>query len=484
MNRCPLFLLCAAGAILCGLSVSARGDDLAAQLRGLKADVFAVGGEQAKQGSSMLARDVQARLDAAIERQAKSFGDVKTRADWERFRDTRISALRESLGPFPEPPRDVKVRVTRTLQGDGYAIDDLVYESRPGLIVTANLYRPAEPPKSMPAVLICHGFLHPKTQPELQDCGIAWARQGCVVLVPDVLGHGERRQHPFTDAASYPRRFAVNRQDYFWRADGGAQLYVAGESLMGWMVWDVLRGLDVLLAQPGVDRDRVVLAGAVACGGDIATTAAALDRRVAVVVDFNFGGPEPETPYPLPDDPEKVYPYATGHWDGTRRLRLSARDGFLPWVVAGSVSPRRLVYAHEFAWDREHDPVWPRLTTSFDLCEGRDSLEPLAGKGTLDGKPEDGTGCANIGPYQRDKLQPIFRRWLGLPEPGQKAEKRHPAEDLLCLTPDAAATLKPRAVHELAKDLGTARLKAARKRLAELPDDRRPKRAVATAAGL
>src|SRR5262249_12236312 len=142
---------------------------------------------------------------------------VKTRADWEKLRDARLHALRASLGPVPPSPKDLKIHVTRALEGDGYRIENLVFESRPGLWVTANLYLPADPPRSMPGILICHSHHNPKSQGELQDMGVNWARLGCVVLVMDQLGHGERRQHLFFDSSSYPGAFRVGRQDYYFR---------------------------------------------------------------------------------------------------------------------------------------------------------------------------------------------------------------------------------------------------------------------------
>ncbi len=88
----------------------------------------------------------------------------------------------------------------------------------------------------MPGIVIIHSHHNPKTQGELQDMGMTWARAGCLVLVPDQLGHGERRQHPFVDAKSYPKPFKVGRQDYYFRYNLGVQLQLIGDSLMGWMV--------------------------------------------------------------------------------------------------------------------------------------------------------------------------------------------------------------------------------------------------------
>jgi amino acid transporter len=64
-----------------------------------------------------------------------------------------------------------------------------------------------------------------------------------------------------------------------------------------------------------------------------------LDARIACVVPFNFGGPQPETVFPLPADADAFNYAGGGSWESTRNLRLSARDGFLP-AALGRVSAR------------------------------------------------------------------------------------------------------------------------------------------------
>lgn len=443
--------------------------DLAAKLRELDTRVFSAEAAKDKQLGRMVESDIRCRIHAAHEREAKAFDAVSTGEGWEAFKEPRIKALRDSLGPLPPLGQDLKLRIARTYRGDGYVREDVVYESRPGLAVTANLYRPAKPPAAMPGIIIVHGFHRPKTQAELQDMGVTWAKLGCLVLVMDQLCHGERRQHPFADEKSYPGKFNLARQDYYSRANAGVQLSVAGESLMGWMAFDVMRGVDLLLAQPGIDKSWIVVLGAVAAGGDTAAVAAALDRRITVVVPFNFGGPEPETVYPLPADADLVFPYAVGgHWDSTRRLRNSARDGFLPWLVVGSIAPRRLVHAHEFAWDRPHDSAWRRLRKIFDLEKSPGNLAYVHGVGTLYGKPE-GTGCANIGLAHRRFLYNAFLGWHQELAPWAESVDRRPAGEMQCLTEPITQQLKPQPVYQLAAKLGGERLAAARARLEKLP---------------
>jgi len=421
---------------------------LKTQLRSLDSNVFTPDERTALM--QMLRHDVGARCEVANQRDTEAWAKIKSKAEWERFCAPRIEALRESLGIFPPEPTDLNVHVTHTMEGDGYRIENLVYESRPGQPITANLYLPSPLQKQMPAILLVHSHHNPKTQGELQDMGMTWARGGCIVLVMDQLSYGERRQH-----APGPR------QDYRFRYINGIQLHLIGESLTGWMVWDVMRGVDLLLSRQGVDREKVILMGAVAGGGDPAAVTAAIDSRIACVIPFNFGGPQPETVYPLPDDAEASFNYmGDGSWESTRNLRLNGRDGFLPWVIVASVAPRRLIYAHEFSWDKGREPVWKRLQQVFAFYNASDNLAFTHGAGLLSGRPPEATHCNNIGPVHRVMIHSALQRWFGISIP-QEYQNRLSEEKLMCLTPEVSAGVKSalatRPLHELFTEIGASR---------------------------
>src|SRR4029077_16504891 len=106
-----------------------------------------------------------------------------------------------------------------TVDGDGFKIENTVYESRPGQWVPGNLYVPAKPTKSMPGILIATAHHSGKLDRELQDMGMTWARAGCQVLVIDQVGYGERRSPPFNRAEDYAKPYRTGRQDYFFRQD-------------------------------------------------------------------------------------------------------------------------------------------------------------------------------------------------------------------------------------------------------------------------
>ena len=211
------------GSALFSSSAAAADADLATRLRELRSSVVSPESELAARLPQMLADDVRARIASANRRSSTTWAGIRSRAQWERFRDARIEALRRSLGRSPAIAEPLKTQTTGTFVGDGFRIENLVFGRRPGLMVTANLYEPIQPVNSMPGILICHSHHNPKTQGELQDMGMTWARQGCLVLVMDQLGHGERRQHPFRSERDYSGEFRLGRQDYYFRYNTGIQ---------------------------------------------------------------------------------------------------------------------------------------------------------------------------------------------------------------------------------------------------------------------
>lgn len=428
--------------------------------------------DDAAAASRQVDRDLERRSEAANARNRAEWAKIDTKAEWEAFRDERIARLRKALADYPSPPAPLAVHSSGTLAGDRFRIERLVYESRPGIWVTANLYRPEPLRDSMPGLLIAHSHHRDKPQSELQDMGMTWARAGCLVLVIDQTGHGERRAHPFHRAEDFPKPFQVSRQDYRFRYDSGVQLHLLGDSLMGWMAWDWMRAVDLLLARPGIDPQRIAILGAVAGGGDPAGVAAALDPRISACVPFNFGGPQPESRYPLPDDAEQRFNLLGGaYWESTRGLRLGGRDDFFPWVIVASTAPRPLIHAHEFAWDEARDPAWSRYRKIWGEFYGAaDKLSATYGKGTLKQQAPEASHCNNIGRYHRRLIHPAFARWFNI-RVEEADEYSQPLESaqLVCWTPELRRQLGPLSFNEALRSLGNERVERFSASLADKP---------------
>jgi dienelactone hydrolase len=282
---------------------------------------------------------------------------------------------------------------------------------------------------------------------------MTWARAGVAVLVPDQPGAGERIESQAWPRESYYARYAL-----------GMHLYLAGESLMKWMVWDLMRGIDMLLERQQIDPNRLVILGAVAGGGDPAAVTAALDSRIAAVIPFNFGEAGPEEHYtegPRPYDFETADP-GWGYWESTRNLRLSASGQFFPWLICASVAPRPFLFSFEVGWPKtvEEEPAWARYKKVFELYGRRENLAAVDGFGPFPGPGE----CTNVGSFLRRRIYPILKKWLDIPIPASEYHSLKPDADLMAITPEVAAERKPKTTAQLASALAQARLKSARER--------------------
>lgn len=406
----------------------------------------------------MLENSVRARMDAYAENEKLAWQEVKTIDDWKRFREKRLNALLNSIGPLPDRT-PLKPVVTRRIDyDDGFVIENIVYESRPNLAVTANLYLPDKPRRKIPAIIVVHSHHAPKTQSELQDMGMTWARAGTAVLVMDQLCAGERTQtQPWS------------RESYYGRYILGTQLYLAGESLIKWMAWDISRGIDLLTERNYIDPKRIVLLGAVAGGGDPAALTANLDPRIAAVIPFNFGEAGPEEHYT--EGPRRLG-FETADpgwafWETTRNLPKSASDQFFPWFICAAVAPRNFIYSIEMGWPKtvEAEPAWSRYKKVFNLYGAVDQLASVDGFGPFPGPGE----CNNVGTFLRNRIYPILNRWLDIKVPESEYHKILPESELMCLTPATLAdrTLKPASL--ISFELVKQRLTAAGIKRSELP---------------
>jgi len=446
--------------------VSAQSPEaLAVHLRGLEPNVLSE--QQKRQTVGMVQRDIQRRRNAANAQDRSEWKAITSRADWEAYRDERLRRLKMSLGTFPERVERLNWHVTGVIKGAGFQIENIVYENRPGNWVPGNLYVPAIVSDSMPGLLIVHSHHRDKTHGELQDMGMTWARAGCLVLVIDQVGYGERRAHPFDSQGDYSGDFKSWRQDYYYRYDSGIQLRLAGDSLMGWFVWDLMRGVDLLLAREGADPQRIVILGSVAGGGDPCAVTAALDKRIAGAVPFNFGGLQPES-YPLPENAEETFNFAmSSYWDSTRGLPGTCSDGFFHWTIVGGIAPRPLIYAHEFMWDRQRDPVWRRFQRIYDGFYGeRAKLAFAVGKGSVRDSSDIASHCTHIGRYHRQFIHPAFARWFDI-QVGVDGEYSNHVDRsaLLCMTSEFRERFAPQGFVKLVSELGESRVASASQRL-------------------
>src|SRR5690348_7251064 len=75
---------------------------------------------------------------------------------WQQKKASLREKLLASWGGFPKEPCDLAPRKMGELRRDGYRVEKLVFQTRPGVLMTANAYVPDREGK-LPAVLCVHG---------------------------------------------------------------------------------------------------------------------------------------------------------------------------------------------------------------------------------------------------------------------------------------------------------------------------------------
>jgi cephalosporin-C deacetylase-like acetyl esterase len=192
-----------------------------------------------------------------------------TRDAWRRQRESLRAALAGALGGFPADPCPLEPRILGTLPRDGYRVEKLVFQTRPGVFMTANAYVPAGEGKH-PAILQVHGHWRgAKQDPVVQARCIGAAKLGFFVLVVDAFGAGERA--------------GGKALGEYHGAMTGATLLPIGLPLSGIQVYENLRAVDYLRTRPEVDARKIGITGA-SGGGNQTMYAGALDERLAAVV--------------------------------------------------------------------------------------------------------------------------------------------------------------------------------------------------------
>ncbi|MBI3667675.1 MAG: acetylxylan esterase [Acidobacteria bacterium] len=194
----------------------------------------------------------------------------------------RQKALRAQLwemlgGPFEKTP--LNPRVNGTLERPGYRVEKLIYESRPQLYVTANLYLPDGRPGRLPAVLGPLGHSqNGKAWRMYQRLFINLARKGYVVLAFDPFGQGERIEYPGPRPGESLLGGGTSEHEH-----AGRRLILLGVNFSLFRAWDGIRGIDYLLTRPEVDPQRIGCCGQ-SGGGTMTQFLAALDDRIRAAV--------------------------------------------------------------------------------------------------------------------------------------------------------------------------------------------------------
>ncbi len=213
--------------------------------------------------------DIAWRLDD-VRRQR--FESLRSEKELLQLQQELREKLLTMIGGLPTQKTPLRPRITGKIQMQGFHIEKLIYESLPGIYVTALLYVPDGAGKH-PAILVpCGHAANGKVH--YQALAQRLVQRGYVVISWDPVGQGERSQ--FWDAKQKKSRYNLICAEH---AVMGNLAYLAGTNLARWEVWDGIRAIDYLLTRAEVDPQRIDITGT-SGGGTQAALIAALDPRI------------------------------------------------------------------------------------------------------------------------------------------------------------------------------------------------------------
>jgi poly(3-hydroxybutyrate) depolymerase len=197
--------------------------------------------------------------------------EIKTAQDWAAHRDSYRKQLFDMLGLDPMPEKtDLHATVTRRTEAEEFTVENLHFQSRPGLYVTANLYIPKGLTQPAPTILyLCgHASVKPMASATDRKWPINITRSGshatatCLIIDSVELGEITGQHH------------GTHREKMWWWNSRG---YTAASA----EAWNCIRALDYLGTRPEVDTTRIGVTGR-SGGGAYSWWVAALDDRVKV----------------------------------------------------------------------------------------------------------------------------------------------------------------------------------------------------------
>jgi hypothetical protein len=211
------------------------------------------------------------------DQRVKSWSEIRTELDLLRVQRELEKNLLAMLGGLPGERTPLHPQITGKIQMNGFHIEKLIFESLPGVYVSALVYVPEDGIKQHPAVLVPVGHAA-NGKVRYQALCQRLVQRGYVVICWDAVGQGERSQ--FWDVKAAKSRYNLICAEH---AVLGNLAFLANTNLARWEIWDGMRALDYLLTRPEVDAQRINITGT-SGGGFQAAHIAALDRRIKVAV--------------------------------------------------------------------------------------------------------------------------------------------------------------------------------------------------------
>ncbi|MDR6880636.1 alpha/beta hydrolase family protein [Bacillus sp. 3255] len=186
------------------------------------------------------------------------------------------------LGGMPALDTPLHPRVTGKVAGNGFSVEKIIFEPRPHVYATANLYVPDGITEPRGAVLLLCGHREQaKHCDEYQTVCHYLVHAGLIVMSLDPLGQGERFGFYDPETGQAPMTSVTEHENV------GRQCLPLGDSFARYMLHDCVRAIDYLCTRPEVDPAKIGVTGH-SGGGTQTSLLMMYDERIAAAAPGGF----------------------------------------------------------------------------------------------------------------------------------------------------------------------------------------------------
>lgn len=210
--------------------------------------------------------NISARSKQCFDNARKERELIKNVKDAEEYSKRMKAFFLESIGEIPYDNKlPLNARTTGVVKEEGLTIEKIIFESRPNVFVTANLYIPDKRKEPCGAVLFqCGHAGEGKSYPQYQKVVRTIASAGLIVLAMDPIGQGERLSYYEKAVDNLMVEECCAEHQYV-----GEISVLLGESVARYFIADAMRAVDYLETRPEVDKEKIGATGN--SGGGTAT---------------------------------------------------------------------------------------------------------------------------------------------------------------------------------------------------------------------
>lgn len=188
--------------------------------------------------------------------------EYKTLDGWKKKASIIREGILKGANLFPLPAKcDLNPVFTPKRFYEGYSVENVAFESLPGVFVTGSLYRPTKLNGPHAGILCPHGHWkqpddYGRFREDMQKRCATFARMGAIIYAYDMVGYGEMNE-------------------YGWKHEH--------PEVLKQQLWNSIRAVDFLMSLNEVDPGRIAITGA-SGGGTQSFLLTAVDDRIAVSV--------------------------------------------------------------------------------------------------------------------------------------------------------------------------------------------------------